>query len=71
MGDWATVPEDRGILLRRTWRMQPDPTLEEVEQALRLERHGQHGHPCEEGGWRFFLVPSHSNWSPICADFSC
>lgn len=24
MGDWATVPEDRGILLRRTWRMQPD-----------------------------------------------
>ena len=22
MGDWATVPEDRGILLRRTWRAQ-------------------------------------------------
>ena len=24
MGDWATVPEDRGIFLAKTWRMQPD-----------------------------------------------
>lgn len=24
MGDWATVPKDRGIFLAKTWRMQPD-----------------------------------------------
>jgi uncharacterized protein len=24
MGDWATVPEDYGIFLAKTWRMQPD-----------------------------------------------
>jgi uncharacterized protein len=24
MGNWATVPEDRGIFLAKTWRMQPD-----------------------------------------------
>jgi uncharacterized protein len=24
MGDWATVPRDRGIFLAKTWRMQPD-----------------------------------------------
>jgi uncharacterized protein len=24
MGDWATVPADRGIFLSRTWRMHPD-----------------------------------------------
>ncbi|HEY9226911.1 MAG TPA: AAA domain-containing protein, partial [Gemmatimonadaceae bacterium] len=24
MGDWATVPQDRGIFLASTWRMQPD-----------------------------------------------
>lgn len=44
MGSWATVPEDRGIFLAKTWRMQPnlcrfvsdafyDGKLESVESA--------------------------------------
>jgi len=41
MGDWATVPPDRGILLSRTWRMHPE-LCRFVSQAFydgRLEPH--------------------------------
>ena len=41
MGDWATVPEDRGIFLAKTWRLHPDLCrfISDAFYESRLEPH--------------------------------
>jgi uncharacterized protein len=69
MGEWATVPEDRGIFLAKTWRMQPDlcrfvsdafydGRLESVESAAqqRLILSDNAGRALAPSGLRFVPV---------------
>ena len=78
MGTWATVPEDRGILLAQTWRMHPelcrfvsdafyDGRLEAVEKMSRqkLVLTSDAGGALAPFGLRFVGV-EHDEWSQRC-----
>jgi predicted RecB family nuclease len=74
MGDWATVPRDRGVFLERTWRMHPrlcrfvsdafyDGKLESAECTVgqRLELDGDCDGALAPSGLRFVAVEHQDN----------